>query len=224
MAEPSRYGVLAADAHFELEIKRSRFLGYAARVTTEAQARDYIELVRAEHRLARHHCTAFVLGPERRIQRSNDDGEPSGTAGIPMLDALTKFVRPGAHEPDLSDAIVVVVRYFGGVLLGAGGLVRAYSDAVSQTLASARFLTRERLARFEVAAPIAHVGRWENELRAAGVEVLGTAYGAQAATLTLAIPDRPDAREPFRARVAAVTAGAAEPQELEPSWVDLSPR
>ncbi|WP_125105886.1 IMPACT family protein [Gulosibacter massiliensis] len=224
MADDSRYGVLAASAEHELEIKRSRFLGYAERVSTESEARDYIELVRAEHRLARHHCTAFTLGPERRIQRSNDDGEPSGTAGVPMLDALTKFVRPGAPSPDLSDIIIVVVRYFGGVLLGAGGLVRAYSDTVSQTLASAKFLTRERLARYAVDAPIAQVGRWENELRAAGVEVLGTDYGPASATLRLAVPDQQDAREQFLTRLASITSGEASPTELEPSWVDVSRR
>ena len=115
------YTTLAAGADFrhEIEIKRSRFITVLRRAATEETARDLVAGLRREFHDARHHCSAFVLGPDRGIQRSNDDGEPSGTAGIPMLEALLKReTAPGAA--DLSDASAVVVRYFGGILLGAG--------------------------------------------------------------------------------------------------------
>ena len=217
----TRYGVLVRDVEHEIEIKRSRFICYLARVEDEPAARDAIELVRAEHRLARHHCTAFVLGPDRMQQRSNDDGEPSGTAGVPMLESLTLFTRPGEPGPDLSDTIAIVVRYFGGVLLGAGGLVRAYSDAVSEALAQAAFATRQRMRVLALPAAHGEAGRWENELRAASVEVLGTDYEADAARIRLAVVDEPGARADLERRLAALTQGAAAPTDLGTTWVDL---
>lgn len=237
MAHPRTYGVLAGPVEHEIEVKRSRFLAVLARVEHEDAARAHIAEVRAAHRLARHHCTAYVLGPQRRVQRANDDGEPSGTAGAPMLDALTGFVRPGAAAADLSDVVAVVVRYFGGVLLGAGGLTRAYSDAVATALASASFVTRAQQARFALEAPVAAAGRWENELRATGVGVLEVAYTAPAAAddnaaptsepepralLTLAVADTEDARAELATRVAALSAGTAMLRPLGVAWVDAA--
>lgn len=217
----TRYGVLLGDVDTEIEIKRSRFLCSLVRVEHEDEARDAIELVRMEHRLARHHCTAFVLGADRMQQRSNDDGEPSGTAGVPMLEALTRFVRPGAAEPDLSDVVAIVVRYFGGVLLGAGGLVRAYSDAVSTALLAGRFATRQRVRRFRLALPHAEAGRAEHELRAVGVTVLGTDYAADAAALVLAIDDEQRAHDELAARIAVLTQGTGELVDAGVDWVDV---
>ncbi|MDF2048916.1 YigZ family protein, partial [Arthrobacter sp. Cr_A7] len=117
------YTTLAAgpDVRHELEIKRSRFITVLRRAGTEDDARDLVASLRREFHDARHHCSAFIIGPDRDVQRSSDDGEPSGTAGIPMLEALAKReTMPGVA--DLSDVSAVVVRYFGGVLLGAGGL------------------------------------------------------------------------------------------------------
>lgn len=221
LTRATRYGVLRDDIEHEIEIKRSRFICYLSRVETEADAREYVELIRTEHRLARHHCTAFVLGADRMIQRSNDDGEPSGTAGLPMLEALTLFTRPGETAPDLSDTIAVVVRYFGGVLLGAGGLVRAYSDSVSQALGVVQFYTRQRMRLLTLASAHADAGRWENELRSAGVEVLGTDYLDAHASLRLAVTDDEDSVTSLEQRVAALTQGQATVVDAGVSWVDL---
>lgn len=221
------YGVLAdrSPVDHELEIRRSRFLCRLQRVESEDEAREVIADRRAAHRLARHHCSAFVLGADRRVQRTSDDGEPAGTAGTPMLEALVlaERVRGGAAPAsDLSDVVAVVTRYFGGVLLGAGGLVRAYSESVSSTLQLARTVTRQSRAMFAVEAPHATAGRWENDLRSRGVLVVDTEYAGSAATLTVAVPDAPDARARLASDVASVTAGAGELLELGTQWVDLS--
>ena len=110
----------------ELEIRRSRFVCALARVTTEAQAREFISGRRRTHHDATHHCTAYVLGEHGDITRGNDDGEPGGTAGRPMLEVLTRR--------SLTGTVAVVSRYFGGVKLGAGGLVRAYGQAAAESV------------------------------------------------------------------------------------------
>jgi uncharacterized YigZ family protein len=203
----------------ELELRRSRFIGCLARVETEQQARGFIAGLRRQHHEARHVCSAFILGPDRDVMRSSDDGEPAGTAGIPMLEALSLRDTGGAR--DLSDVCAVVVRYFGGIKLGAGGLVRAYSDAVSAVLDTTRTLTRQRMVLTGVEAPHAEAGRWENELRAAGCAVQDTDYGPSSATVTVAVPDDGRSGEAFAARLAAITAGAGTFRTLGTQWVDL---
>ena len=113
----TRYRTVARSAVAETEVKRSRFLCRIERVESEGAARAVVDRARKEHWDARHHCSAFVLGPDGAVQRSSDDGEPSGTAGAPTLEVL--------RGRALSDVVAVVTRWFGGTLLGAGGLVRA---------------------------------------------------------------------------------------------------
>ncbi len=112
--------------------KRSRFIGWAKPVKTEAEALDFINKIKKEHWDARHNCYAYVLR-EGSVKRYSDDGEPQGTAGVPMLDVLTKN--------ELEDVVVVVTRYFGGILLGTGGLVRAYSKSAKVALDAAKIIT-----------------------------------------------------------------------------------
>lgn len=220
-AAGGRYTVLAAPVEHELEIKRSRFICRLHRVEDETAARAAVTAAREEHRLARHHCSAFVLGPERRVQRSSDDGEPAGTAGTPMLEALV-LRDTGVPQAPLSDVVAVVIRYFGGVLLGAGGLVRAYSEAVSSTLDVGRLLLRERRRILELTAGHAEAGRWENELRAAGCILLPSEYGDGGVRLRLAVADEPSALTALDERVAGVTQGRARLRTLDTAWVDLS--
>lgn len=214
------YTTVDGDHVHELEIKRSRFITYLRRVQTEEAARGLIAELRKSHFDARHHCSAFILGPDRGAQRSNDDGEPSGTAGIPMLDALAKReTSPGTA--DLSDIVAVTVRYFGGILLGAGGLVRAYSESVSAALDSAVLVQRRRMRLYGIDADYAASGRLENDLRAAGTEVLGTDYGPSVATLRIALPDDPVHLAAFSERLATLTAGTGMPVDGGTAWVDL---
>lgn len=101
------------------EEKKSEFIGYIKRVTTEEEAKEFVSEIKSKHKDARHNCWAYIIGQNKNIQRYSDDGEPQGTAGIPILEVIKKN--------DLTDCAVVVTRYFGGILLGAAGLTRAYT-------------------------------------------------------------------------------------------------
>lgn len=205
----THYCVIARGVDVETEVRKSRFLARLRRVTDEDAARAVIEETRREHRTANHHCTAFALGPTAETARSSDDGEPAGTAGAPMLEVLTR--RP------VSDVVAVVTRYFGGVKLGAGGLVRAYGDAVSQALDAAGTRPRVRVVRGTVTVDIAAVGRLENDVRTAGIAVTGSSYGTEAA-LSVAVPveDWPA----FADQVAGFTSGAGRVIEVDRAWLD----
>ncbi len=200
---------MARPAVAEIEVKRSRFRCRIEPVTTEEQARAVIEEERKRYWDARHHCSAFVLGPAADVQRSNDDGEPSGTAGAPMLEVL--------RGREVSDVVAVVTRWFGGVLLGAGGLVRAYSDAVRAGLDEAGVRQRRLLNLYDVDVPHADAGKLENGLRAHDVAVLGVDYGAQA-RMHLAVP-APEATALPRL-LAELTGGTLEPEPCGTGWVD----
>lgn len=173
------YLTVAADADAEIEVKRSRFLARIRRVESEADARAVIEGCRKEFWDARHHCSAYVIGPLADLTRSNDDGEPSGTAGAPMLQTVAGRA--------ISDVVAVVTRYFGGTLLGAGGLVRAYSEAVATGLDQAGTVRRTKRQVVDVRLEPAVVGKVENLLRAKGFAILGTSYG-EVAILTIGVP------------------------------------
>lgn len=128
------YKVCAKDVTTEFVEKKSRFISYLACVTNEKDAKDFIESVRAKHKDATHNCIAYRLR-EPRVERFSDDGEPAGTAGMPMLEVLKK--------EDVYDVCVVVTRYFGGILLGGGGLIRAYSKGVSNAISESGFAIRD---------------------------------------------------------------------------------
>ena len=123
----------------EIIIEKSRFITYLKRVDTIDEANEYLALLKKKHYDATHHCTALIIGD---VMRSNDNGEPSGTAGVPILDVLKKN--------DINKTICVVVRYFGGIKLGAGGLVRAYSSSCSEELKKANFTTLKEFKRYEL--------------------------------------------------------------------------
>ncbi|SJN12607.1 protein co-occurring with transport systems (COG1739) [Leucobacter sp. 7(1)] len=204
------YETIRSSVDAETEISRSRFLTRLERVTSEEEARAVIARVRAEHPRARHHCSAFVLGAEGRIQRSNDDGEPSGTAGAPMLDALTSA---GLH-----DVVAVVTRYFGGVLLGAGGLTRAYRASVADAVHRAHRV--QRAIRHDVTVHSSYdvAAQIEAEARRRG-------YGIGAVDYTDHVAQRFSVAEteivPLAGLVAELSAGAAEFERGPEGYVDL---
>ncbi|ALV47421.1 Xaa-Pro dipeptidase [Arthrobacter alpinus] len=226
---PNKYTTLAPGPDFrhELTIKRSRFITVLRRVEDETMARELVTDLRREFYDARHHCSAFAIGADRSVQRSNDDGEPSGTAGVPMLDALVKReTRPGASPAsaaaDLSDVCAVVVRYFGGILLGAGGLVRAYSESVSAALDVAPLVRRERLRLFTIHVPHAEAGRLENELRSAGYVMTGNEYDAVNTHVGLAMADADAVITAAVERLASLSAGRWHLEGAGTDWVDTA--
>jgi uncharacterized YigZ family protein len=203
------YLTIARDGQAEIEVKRSRFLCTLARVEDEDAARAVVDRLRREHWDARHHCSAFVLGPDAAVERSSDDGEPAGTAGAPMLEVL--------RGRGVSDAVAVVTRWFGGTLLGAGGLVRAYGDAVRAGLDATGTLRRDRVRELTLEVGHAEAGRVESDLRSRGVTVLDASY-AGAVVLRLGVPVAEVDR--LHALVAELTGGAAAAVEAGERWVD----
>ncbi|MTD13326.1 YigZ family protein [Nakamurella sp. YIM 132087] len=203
------YRTLAAPATAALEIKRSRFLALLTPSVDETDARLAIAQARAVHPKARHHCTAFVIGPRQELQRSNDDGEPSGTAGTPMLETL---VAAG-----LSDVTAVVVRYFGGILLGAGGLTRAYRAAVAAAIEDARVITRAQRLQYMVSVDYAAASSLEAEARKQGW-IFGAHYAAEV-DVTLAVPE--DERDLLQLRLSELTGGRSEARPIGTGWVTL---
>jgi uncharacterized YigZ family protein len=205
-----RYLTVARAGLHESEIKRSRFLCAVAPVDGEEAAQDFVRAVRKRHPGATHNCFAYVIGPEGRLHRASDDGEPGGTAGTPMLQVLL--------GREVRDTVAVVTRYYGGVQLGAGGLARAYGGAVSAALDAVGTLERRRLALLDVTADHATAGRLENDLRGAGHTVRDVSYGA-AVTLHIGVPE---AEVPaFRAWLADATSGAASAEVRGSAFVDV---
>jgi uncharacterized YigZ family protein len=208
--ETSSYLTIARPGDAEIEVKRSRFLARVRRVPDESGAREVVERARKEHWDAGHHCSAFVVGPDGATQRSHDDGEPGGTAGAPMLEVL--------RGHGVSDVVAVVTRYFGGTLLGAGGLVRAYSDAVRAALEEAGVVHRQRMQLVELLTTPAEAGRLEHDLRSRDVVVRRVSY-ADPVVVTAAVPVT--AVEQLRSTVAALTSGEVRVHTTTTEWMDL---
>ncbi len=212
--EPPLPSTLARPVEHELLVKKSRFITLLHPVTTVAAAEAVIARVRKEHWDARHHCTALVVGTHADQQRSSDDGEPSGTAGIPMLEVL--------RHRHVTDVVAVVTRYFGGVLLGAGGLVRAYSNAVSETLDLAPILRREIMVEVAVEVPHAEAGRIGNVLHewcaTRGAVLEGADYAARA-SFRLLVP--PAQLVPLEADLASASSGTLSPAVGDRRVVDV---
>lgn len=215
-AQPSNrmqaYTVIAENVDIGIEVRRSRFLARIRRVDDERSARAIVGGARREHRGAAHHCSAFVLGPAGRLTRSNDDGEPSGTAGAPMLEALT--------GRGVTDVVAVVTRYFGGIKLGTGGLVRAYGQAVSTALDAAGVTVRLPVVHMSVLVDIADAGRVQNALRVAGHRVTGVDYDARAALATLSVTVPADRAAGFARDVAVHTGGNAVVSVAGEGWTN----
>lgn len=154
----------------EITEKKSRFIADIRPVSTEEEALAFIEEIRKKYWDARHHCYAYILGERGQQSRCSDDGEPSQTAGRPMLDVLT--------GEGLTDVCAVVTRYFGGTLLGTGGLVRAYSGAVKEGLSQCVLMEKRPGRELAVTAGYGDVGKMQYLAAQAGIETLDTVYEA----------------------------------------------
>lgn len=207
-----------------LEINRSVFLTRLERVSDEVGARAVIAAQRHAHPTARHHCSAFVLGADRQVRRSSDDGEPSGTAGVPMMQALSQFSLPPLDEQSArvfaSDLVAVVTRWFGGVKLGAGGLVRAYSRSVSEALTGVPWVVRRPRQLLLLPLDVATAGRDESAIRAAGIGVVDVAFGPSLVELVIATDPDPDSIAQLGVRCEALVGRTVSLEPLGLEWVD----
>ena len=158
--------------------KRSSFLGIVEPVSSEDEARAVIAAVKKQHRDARHNCWCYLI--QGGAERYSDDGEPQGTAGIPMLEVF--------HKAGVSNAVCVVTRYFGGVLLGAGGLLRAYTKAAKDALENAGITEVIPMKELTLRCPYSLLDRIRLEIAAAEAEILSTDYAADI-TLSVRIPE-----------------------------------
>ncbi len=140
----------------EEEIKKSRFICHLKRISSEEEARDFIAKIKKEHWKANHNCSAYTLGDRQEIQRTSDDGEPSGTAGVPMLEILKK--------KEIINVCAVVTRYFGGIKLGAGGLIRTYGKAVSEAIKELGVIERKTMKTMFVNADYNLLGTIQSRL------------------------------------------------------------
>lgn len=162
------YKTLACSASDEFIVNKSRFIGYASPVSTEEEALDFLNSIRQKHKDATHNCYAYVIGQNAGIMRYSDDGEPGGTAGLPMMEVL--------KAQGVVNCCVVVTRYFGGVLLGAGGLVRAYTQGAVVGLKAAHVIVMEPSQKYlcEVAYPL--WDKVQHAMRSMPIQLLGSEF------------------------------------------------
>ncbi len=175
------YKTLRREADDEVIINKSRFIGYACPCETEADALSFLQKIRTKHKDASHNCYAYVIGRNAGIMRYSDDGEPGGTAGLPMMEVL--------KAQGVVNCCVVVTRYFGGVLLGAGGLVRAYTQGAVIALKAAQVVTMEPSQKHicEVAYPL--WDKVQHAMKALPLQVVGSEF-TTAVTFTILVREQ----------------------------------
>ncbi|AYW46927.1 YigZ family protein [Tetragenococcus osmophilus] len=201
------YHTIQKDGQAELEIKKSRFICSLKRVYTEQEAKDFIQQLKKEHWKANHNCSAFMIGQENEIQRSSDDGEPAGTAGHPMLEVLKK--------QELINVCAVVTRYFGGIKLGAGGLIRAYSHSVSHALEETNIVEGTLHQEVYVTIDYSLLGKLQNFLEQQNYIVEDTQFLENVTTCAL-VQDT----EPFITAITELLNGQAELQKGEKRYYE----
>ena len=168
------FRTIKEDGQVQEEIKKSRFICHIKRVTTEDEARNFIQAVKKEHYKATHNCSAFILGERSEMKRSSDDGEPSGTAGVPMLGVL--------ENQQLTNVCAVVTRYFGGIKLGAGGLIRAYSSNVALAIKEIGIVHIKEQLGLRIALSYSQYQELPNFLKANHLQEQDTSFTEQVQT------------------------------------------
>lgn len=202
------YTVKQQGAH-ETEIRRSRFIAQVRRTESEDEAKRFIEEIKKENWKATHNCYAYMIGENQEIQKTSDDGEPSGTAGVPILDVLKKR--------QLRDVTVVVTRYFGGIKLGAGGLIRAYSHAASAGLAAAEIIERVPYDVWRATVDYHLFGTLENRLRESPYIVKDVHYAEKVAIDVYA---RAQSGGGFRDWITNLTSAQARVEKLGSTYLE----
>ena len=178
------YRTIKEDGQVQEEIKKSRFICHAKRVYSEEEARDFITAIKKEHYKATHNCSAFIVGERSEIKRTSDDGEPSGTAGIPMLGVL--------ENHNLTNVCVVVTRYFGGIKLGAGGLIRAYAGSVALAVKEIGIIEIKEQAGIQIHMTYAQYQEYGNFLKEHNLMELETNFTDQVDTMIFIDKEKKD--------------------------------
>ena len=205
----TEYYIPTAHSETELVEKRSRFIGQVWRVSSEEEARARIEEIKKKHYDARHNCWCYRLR-QGGVERYSDDGEPQGTAGQPMLNVF--------QREEVTDVVCVVTRYFGGVLLGAGGLVRAYTQSAKDALDASGISVVRRWVALEVPCTYAQFESMRREVSAFGGVVEHTDYGADV-VLSALLPE--ERAQDFTAHILDLTAGGVEALEAGEQLKDV---
>ncbi|EOH99405.1 hypothetical protein UAW_00557 [Enterococcus haemoperoxidus ATCC BAA-382] len=204
------YFTIRSDGESEIEIKKSRFICSLKRVYSEDEAKEFIAQKKKEHWKANHNCSAFIIGEKSDIQRSSDDGEPSGTAGVPMLEVLKK--------QELINVAAVVTRYFGGTKLGAGGLIRAYSHAVSHALNTIGLVEGKLQQEIRLTISYPNLGNVQNFIEHNPYTLQDTVYGEQVDVICLVDEIK---SEQFMAEIVELLNGQVTFKEGECSYHEI---
>ncbi|MCA1294402.1 YigZ family protein [Paenibacillus sp. alder61] len=199
-----RYRTVRQAGEKEIVIKKSRFIGQIKPVETEEEAVAFIEEIKKRHWNATHNCSAYMIGERDEIQKQSDDGEPSGTAGKPILEVI--------RNQGLKNVAIVVTRYFGGIMLGAGGLIRAYTDGAVAATEAGEVITRVLHREIFVELDYTWLGKVENELRNRGVRTGETGFADKVTLRCLPLEGESDA---FAAWMTDLTQGQAKMTEGE---------
>ncbi|WP_010098547.1 YigZ family protein [Ornithinibacillus scapharcae] len=194
----------------EIVIQKSRFIGTIKRVESEEEAQSFIQEIKKKYHDATHNCSAYIIGEHDQIQKANDDGEPSGTAGVPMLEVLKK--------QNLKDTAVVVTRYFGGIKLGAGGLIRAYGSSTSEALKAVGIIKRQLMKGFSVTVDYTLLGKLENELRNSEY-ILETINYLENVSFVVYVEDGQE--QIFQDWMIDLTSGQATIESIEDKYIEI---
>jgi uncharacterized YigZ family protein len=190
------YQTVTGYGQTEIEINKSRFIAYVERVESEEAAVAFVEQIKKKHWNATHNCSAYMVGENDQHQKADDDGEPSGTAGKPILEIIKKTA--------LKDTVIVVTRYFGGIKLGAGGLIRAYGKSASVGVKEVGIVLRQGHTRIGVEIEYTFLGMLENQLRVQGYIIDDKEFGAK---ITLVVLEKLGQEEVLKQKIMDWTAG-----------------
>lgn len=174
------YFTVRPEGQGEIEINRSRFIAYVRRVENQEEAIAFLQEIKKKHWDATHNCSAYIAGEQDQFQKMDDDGEPGGTAGKPIMEVIKRS--------ELRDTAIVVTRYFGGIKLGAGGLIRAYGKAAAAGLKSTGIIDRILIQKHSFSFDYTHLGKIENGLQARGIDIIHIDY-LEKVTLTIGIEE-----------------------------------
>lgn len=205
----AEYRTVAGYAEDEFTEKKSRFIGHIAPVSTEEEALVFLSEIKSRYRDATHNVFAYSLR-ENQIKRASDDGEPQGTGGVPVLNVL--------NGAGLTDVCCVVTRYFGGTLLGVGGLVRAYTEGAKIALEAAAIRVMAESVDLRLVTDYGLYGKLEYYLNEHGVFVLNTDFGADVA---VTVRVRKEEREAFEHDLTELSSGALHPEKIAEGWNEL---